>query len=327
MSNDIRHILDRLATVEGRLTPAQQKVPQLPALFKPKHIRALGSRTDPAHPMDGYMVGDSVQPRGNALEEAMAEIEEDMVSRVKKDLTQYLDHLEKKGRVNNELKNKARDAIERGEVEEETDSDDAISNSSSAGAEPTLLGLGALAKIGNSPNPLIKGITRVAGPAFNAYSAINRSNAGDYTGAAIDAVGMHPMLSYPAMGINAVRDKYYTGTVFPSDLELGNAHQTSVLIGNKRPPSQLAADELSKKMGVNPNTLLPMKENAPVRTYTMENGKTLECYGDEQNGFEIRHAGRSLPTRFPNLEHADIAVRLFQNRQPAEPDQDYLEEK
>jgi hypothetical protein len=261
------------------------------------------------------------------LEEAMAEIEEDMVSRVKKDLTQYLDHLEKKGRVSNELKNKARDAIERGEVEEETDADDAISTSSNAGAEPTLAGLGVLAKIGNSPNPLVKGIAKVAGPAFNAYSARNRSNAGDYVGAAIDAVGMHPLAAYPAMGINAVRDKYYTGKVFPSDLELGNAHQTSALIGKPRPPSQLAADASAKKMGVNPNTLLPMKENAPVRTYAMENGKTLECWGDEQNGFEIRHAGRSLPTRFPNLEHADIAVRLFQNRRPADLNQDYIEEK
>jgi hypothetical protein len=87
MSNDIRSILDRLATVEGKLSPAQQKVPQLPALFKPRHIRALGAKTDPAHPMDGYMVGDSVEPQRTALEEAMAEIEEDMISKVKKDLT------------------------------------------------------------------------------------------------------------------------------------------------------------------------------------------------------------------------------------------------
>ena len=322
MSNDIRHILDRLATVEGRLSPAQQKVPQLPALFKPKHIRALGSKTDPADPMDGYMVGERGQPRGTALEEAMAEIEEDMVSRVKKDLTQYLDHLEKKGRVNNELKNKALDAIERGEVEEETDSDDAISNSSSAGAEPTLLGLGALAKMGNSPNPLIKGITRVAGPAFNAYSAVNRANAGDYAGAAIDTVGMHPLMAYPAMGINAVRDKYYTGKVFPSDLELGNAHTRSVL----EPPLP-PANQRPTANNKQPWDRAAVKETAPVRTYAMENGKTLECYGDEQNGFEIRHAGRILPTRFPNLEHADIAVKLFQNRQPADLNQDYIEEK
>jgi hypothetical protein len=121
MSNDIRSILDRLATVEGRLSPAQQKVPQLPALFKPKHIRALGAKTDPAHPMDGYMVGDSVEPRRTALEEAMAEIEEDMLSKVKKDLTTYLDKLEKKVAVSRDLKDKAQDAVQKGQAEEDLD--------------------------------------------------------------------------------------------------------------------------------------------------------------------------------------------------------------
>jgi hypothetical protein len=118
MSNDIRDIIRRLDMVEGRLSPAQQKVPQLPALFKPRHIRALGSKTDPAHPMDGYMVGDSIEPRRTALEEAMAEIEEDMLSKVKRDLTTYLDRLEKKVAVSRDLKDKAKDAVERGRVEE-----------------------------------------------------------------------------------------------------------------------------------------------------------------------------------------------------------------
>jgi len=97
MSSDIRSILERLAAVEGKLTPVgvkhglntQQKgVPQLPALFKPKSASpALRAKKDPAHPMDGYMVGDSVEPRKSALEEAMQEVEEDMLSKVKKDLT------------------------------------------------------------------------------------------------------------------------------------------------------------------------------------------------------------------------------------------------
>ena len=119
MSNDIRDIIRRLDMVEGRLSPAQQKVPQLPALFKPHHIRALGSKTDPAHPMDGYMVGDSVQPRRTALEEAMAEIEEDMLSKVKRDLTHYLDRLEKKVSINRDLKDKAKDAVQKRQPEEE----------------------------------------------------------------------------------------------------------------------------------------------------------------------------------------------------------------
>lgn len=298
MSNDIRHILDRLATVEGRLTPAQQKVPQLPALFKPKHIRVLGSRTDPTDPMDGYMVGERDQPRGNALEEAMAEIEEDMVSRVKKDLTQYLDHLEKKGRVSNELKNKALDAVEHGEVEE-------------AGA------MTAGAKAFGKSLPVV-------GAGLQAQDAVNRANLGDTQGAMISGVGMVPALSIPTMAVQVARDKYKTGSWLPDDEQIKNAAKG---IPAPQSSAELQAAELSKKAGINPNTLLPVKENAPVRTYTMENGKTLECRGDEQNGFEIRHAGRSLPTRFPNVEHADIAVRLFQNRRSADPNQDYLEEK
>jgi hypothetical protein len=101
-SHDIRDILSRLSAVEeGKLspvsvkkglTPQQDRVPQLPALFKPKEISVLGTDKDPEHPMKGYAVGASE----SKLAEAMAEIEEDMVSKVRKDLTHYLDQLEKK---------------------------------------------------------------------------------------------------------------------------------------------------------------------------------------------------------------------------------------
>ena len=128
MSHDIRDILQRLTAVESKLTPAsvkhglnsqQKSVHQLPALFKPHGIRALGSKTDPQHPMHKELVGDSVEPDKTALEEAMQEVEEDMLSKVKKDLTQYLDQLEQKVRVDRELKDKALDAVDRHEVEED----------------------------------------------------------------------------------------------------------------------------------------------------------------------------------------------------------------
>jgi len=127
MSSDIRSILERLAAVEGKLTPTgvkhglnpqQKSVHQLPALFKPHGIRALGNRTEPQHPMHKELVGDSVEPDKTALEEAMQEVEEDMLSKVKKDLTQYLDQLEKKVRIDRALKDKALDAVDRHEVEE-----------------------------------------------------------------------------------------------------------------------------------------------------------------------------------------------------------------
>ncbi len=65
----------------------------------------------------------------------------------------------------------------------------------------------------------------------------------------------------------------------------------------------------------------------PVKTVAMEDGAMLEIYGDEGRGFEIRRGGRSLPTRFPNIDHADMAVRLFQQRRRKQDlSQDYIDE-
>jgi hypothetical protein len=233
MSNDIRSILDRLATVEGRLSPAQQRVPQLPALFKPKHIRALGAKTDPAHPMDGYMVGDSVEPRRTALEEAMAEIEEDMISKVKKDLTTYLDKLEKKVSIDRELKDKAQDAVQKGkaeeEIEEEIDTDPAAMQG-------------------------------------------------------------------------------------PSDpLDSETAH--------------------SIELGVASKLNAPQAPQAPQATFEMADGIALECWGDDDSGYELRHGEKRLPSRFKSLDDAGMAVKLYQARKrqqqrpEQDPSQDYIEER
>lgn len=140
MTSDIRSILERMAAIESGITPvavkkglnAQQKsVDQLPALFRPRRIRALGAKTDPQHPMHGKLVGASESselgqamvakaatdaglpqiaatsiaknwpnqdPKTAALPESrlaetIAEIEEDMLGKIKRDLTAYLDQL------------------------------------------------------------------------------------------------------------------------------------------------------------------------------------------------------------------------------------------
>jgi hypothetical protein len=65
----------------------------------------------------------------------------------------------------------------------------------------------------------------------------------------------------------------------------------------------------------------------PVKTVAMEDGAVMEIYGDEGRGFEIRHRGRSLPTRFDNIDHADMAVQLFQQRRKKQDlSQDYIDE-
>ena len=99
MNNDIRNLLSVLDNIsEGAVTPVavksglnqqQKSVPQLPALFKPKDISpVLGTKKDPKHPMDGYMVGDSVENDKNPIEEVHTT--EDVISTVKKKLGDYL---------------------------------------------------------------------------------------------------------------------------------------------------------------------------------------------------------------------------------------------
>ena len=93
-SADIRSILDRLATVEeGKLTPVnvkhglnqqQKSVHQLPALFKPRDISTvLGAKKDPEHPTKKYFVGGESE-----------EVQEDLLSKVKKGLNDYLKSIE-----------------------------------------------------------------------------------------------------------------------------------------------------------------------------------------------------------------------------------------
>jgi hypothetical protein len=233
MSHDIHDILHRLSVIEAKISPAmpkingltaqQKSVPQLPALFRPKTVKVLGAKTDPKNPMAGYMVGsnESEESPRHALEEAMQEVEEDMLSKVKKDLTTYLDQLEKKVRVDRELKDKAKDEIE-------------------------------------DSNP--------AKPGVQHEEEIEED---------------------------------------PTPSEVGDVAQA--------PPVPVQDPTLAE---------------SPVKTFTLEDGTCLECYGDEGRGFEIRHGGRSMPTRFPNLDHADMAVKLYQaRRKQQDSNQDYLEEK
>jgi len=120
--NDIYRILERLDNISEGLNKDQDKAKQLPALFKPKSASpALTGKYPTKNATRGYMVGEDEEKTD--LAEAMAEIEEDMLSKVKKDLTQYLDKLEKKMHVDRELQDKAVDAVERGQVEQDDEVD------------------------------------------------------------------------------------------------------------------------------------------------------------------------------------------------------------
>ena len=104
MSNDIRDIIERLAILEGRVTPTtvksglnpeQKSVKQLPALFKPKTQKILGGDPDAKNPLGGWLVGDSVEREEEPLEEAKVD-EEKLLDKVRDSLKDYLASVEKK---------------------------------------------------------------------------------------------------------------------------------------------------------------------------------------------------------------------------------------
>ena len=227
-SADIRLILDRLATVEeGKLTPVtvkhglnkqQKSADQLPALFKPRDISpTLTKKPYQKHPMDGKLVGDSVEPTKSPLEEAMQEVEEDMLSKVKRTFVDYLERLEDSNKIDSHLVRKAKDELD----------------------------------IANDPDP-------------------------------------------------------------ENESEI------------QEDPTQQDFDVVPAQAPIEDPTLA----ESPVKTYPMEDGSMLECYGDEAKGFEIRHGERRLPTRFRNVNDADMAVKIFQKRNnKPQGNQDYLEER
>jgi hypothetical protein len=231
MTDPIYRIIERLALIEGRTTPVsvrhglnkqQQGVPQLPALFKPNNISTtLTKKPYQANPLDGYMVGE------NALAEAMQEVEEDMVSRVKGQFRDYLEKLEKENKLDSHLVNKAKHDLDIGddkEVDEATwDAD--------------------VAPVGD-----------------------------------------------------------------PADTEVAHGLENDIATAVSQPTAPLG--------------------ESPAKTYTLEDGTCLEAYGNDESGYEVRHGERKLPTRFPRIDHADMAVKLFQKRrQRQDQSQDYIEEK
>ena len=227
-SADIRLILDRLATVEeSKLTPVnvkhglnkqQKSADQLPALFKPRDISpTLTKKHYQKHPMDGKLVGDSIEPTKSPLEEAMQEVEEDMLSKVKRTFVDYLERLEDDNKIDGHLVRKAKAELD----------------------------------IANDPDP-------------------------------------------------------------ENESEI------------QEDPTQQDFDVVPAQAPIEDPTLA----ESPVKTYPMEDGSMLECYGDEAKGFEIRHGERRLPTRFRNVNDADMAVKIFQKRNnKPQGNQDYLEER
>lgn len=118
MRDPIHDIVQRLALIEGRITPAeptgdqnpqQKSVHQLPALFKPgKGGPILGGNPNKPAVTKGYFVGAESQEREEeALEEAQAN-EEKLLDKVKKSFADYLSSIEDQVKGDSDIKDKVK---------------------------------------------------------------------------------------------------------------------------------------------------------------------------------------------------------------------------
>jgi|694.fasta_scaffold27941_4 hypothetical protein len=245
MSDPIYNIIERLALIEGKTTPVsvkhglnpqQRSAGQLPALFKPRDISpTLSKKPYQKHPMDGKLVGDSVEPKKNALEEAMQGIEEDMLGKVKANFADYLEKLERENRLDRRLVRKAK------------------------------------AELNIDDDPQTEG----------------------------------------EVDENATWDQDVQPIGDPADSEVAHGVEDHIAAAVAAPAAPMSA-----------------VSEGPVKTYDMEDGSCLECWGDDKQGYELRRNNKSLPSRFQTPDEADVAVRLFQKRrQKQDLSQDYIEER
>lgn len=118
MRDPIHDIVQRLALIEGRITPTeptgdqnpqQKSVHQLPALFKPgKGGPILGGNPNKPAVTKGYFVGAESQEREEeALEEAQAN-EEKLLDKVKKSFADYLSSIEDQVKGDSDIKDKVK---------------------------------------------------------------------------------------------------------------------------------------------------------------------------------------------------------------------------
>ena len=69
-------------------------------------------------------------------------------------------------------------------------------------------------------------------------------------------------------------------------------------------------------------------ESKAIKSVSLNDQMICEIHGNEQDGFEIRRGLHSLPTRFKNLEQAEMALEMFKARlKKSDESQDYLDEE
>ena len=289
--NDIYSIVERLAILEGRITPTsvkhglnpqQKEVPQLPALFKPKHISVLKSKTDPKHPMSGYMVGASEGAEPTVNRGGYNQL------RDREDYLDKRDHLQ-------QLLIKTTDATDKEIIR------DRMADLQRAAQQAGFAEGVELEEAVATEEKLLDKVKK---------SFI------DYIESIEDKIKQDTDLKEKIKQDTDLKSKD------KKDRDLIAKEQAMAEDPTEDEP--MATDE-NPSVPVN-NPVMP--ESAPVKTVNMEDGRICEIHGNEVSGFEIRHGNRALPSKFKKLSEAEMALEMYMSRcRKANESQDYLDEQ
>jgi len=246
----------------------------------------------------------------------MAEIEEDMISKVKKDLTTYLDKLEKKVSIDRALKDKAVDAVEKGRAEEEIEEFAPVGGDDREPDEEEILRQLAAQCWNGTEQQMAKAQNTLAAMCWE----IGQDQSGD------DDAGVFLIRAGDENGDSYIAFNH-------SDLDLNEEIDTdpAAIQGPSDPLDTETAHYI--EAGITDKLNAPQAPQAPAATFEMADGVALECCGDDNQGYELRRGGKTLPSRFKSLDDAGMAVKLYQARkqrqQRPEQDrsQDYIEER
>ena len=301
--NDIYSIVERLAILEGRITPAsvkhglnkqQKSVPQLPALFKPKTEKILGGNPDAKNPMSGYMVGDDVEDNREPVEEAVAN--EDVLEKVKSSFDDYLKSIEEKykdadlkdkKKGDTDLKNKDkrdRDLIAKEAAPTQTEIVPTVT-SSSQDEEPGL-------------DPEIVPELEESHQKLQVGDRVMVTGPNHYEGEFAEIAEFSPSGKFVVV-------KFDNG-------DEASMHLSDVEFHDDQEDVEDWEDDIV--------------ESGPVKTVTNECG-LWEIHGNEPTGFEIRHGNNAMKSKFKTIEEAEIALEMFAaRRRKADESADYIEE-
>lgn len=319
---EIARLLKNLDTIAERaqkgsnLNTDQKQAHQLPALFRPKNIRALTNPTDPQHPAKDYFVGDDIQigVGETPLEEMMHRVEEDMLNKTRRDLSQYLDMLTSK-KSETSLEDTTSPAVGGLATTQHTD-----------GEKTTNYAAGPLS---------VSQRTDTQGnPVSNKFNL--DLGTGTISGERNFKTGTGSTVATPRGNVNP-NDLLPTSAIAQSkgvDMNKFNAFQAknpSAVKENPEDPNQQANQQTNTQtISVQPSTggAPGVSGSIPIKTMTMEDGTVFDIYGNVEEGYTVGCGRNRVPRRFESLDHAVMATNLFKAYKKRNMgNQDYIEER